>query len=130
MHSLLILDGFRISVFSIVLVLVMVHGPLIEVAAGFRRKLDGCDVQLWSEAQTLDLFVFIFLLESLSVLFVFGGVAVHDVSSLLSVHSKCAPVQVSTPCAYSWLMSWSYLSLDAALAFYFMLAVYVILPIL
>lgn len=130
MHSLLILDGFRISVFSIMLVLVMVHGPLIEVAASFRRKLDRCDVQLWCEAQTLDLFVFIFFLESLSVLFVFGGVAVHDVGSLLSVHSKCALVQVSTPCAYSWLMSWSYLSLDAPLAFYFMLAVFVILPIL
>lgn len=130
MQILLILDGLRVSVFSIVLVLVMVHSPLIEVAGRLRSKLDGCDIELRSEAETLNFFVFVFFLKRFSVLFVSCCIAVHDVSSLLSVHSKRASVQISASRAYLRLMSWSYLSLDAALAFYLMLAVYVIFSIL
>lgn len=130
MHTLFILDGLGISIFSIVFVLVMVHSPLIKVAGSLLSKLYGCYIQLRSEAKTLNFFVFVFFLKSLSMLFVFCCIAVHDVCSLLYVCTKCASVKISAPCAYLRLMSWSYLSRDAALAFCLMLAVYVIFPTL
>ena len=130
MLTLFILDGLWISIFSIVFVLVMVHCPLIKVAGSLLSKLDGCYIQLWSKAMSFKLFVFIFLLKSLSMLLVFCCIAVHDVCSLLSVSMKCASVKISASCANVRLMSWSYFSCDTTLAFSFMLTIYEIFPIL
>lgn len=130
MLTLLIFDSLRIPIFSIVFVLIMVHCPLIKVAGSLLSKLYRCNIKLRSKAMTFELFVLVFFLKSLSMLFVFCCIAVHDVCSLFSVSGKSASIKVSASCAYMWLMSWSNFSCDTTLAFSFMFAIYEIFSIL
>ena len=130
MLTLLIFDSLWIPIFSIVLVLVMVHCPLIEVAGSLLSKFYRCNIKLRSKAMTFELFVLVFFLKSLSMLFILCCIAVHDVCSLLSVSCKSASIKVSAPCAYVRLMSWSNFSCDTTLAFSFMFAIYEIFSIL